>query len=119
MFRALEQGLPFFVDEFDTMLHPLIVESLFKLFQSEKTNPRHAQLIVSSHAVYALTDKLFRRDQIRFCEKDRTGASGFYSLVEYREHVRKDASFGKNYLQGKYGAIPFLQQRCLHLGADG
>lgn len=118
MFRALELGLPFFVDEFDTMLHPLIVESLFRLFQSEKTNPKNAQLIVSSHAVCVLTNKLFRRDQVWFCEKDRTGASEFYSLAEYHEHVRKDASFGKNYLQGKYGAIPFLPQVCLHMGAE-
>jgi hypothetical protein len=55
-----------------------------------------------------LTNKLFRRDQVWFCEKDQYGATDLYSLAEYKEPVRNDAVFGKNYLQGKYGAIPYV-----------
>jgi AAA15 family ATPase/GTPase len=110
IFRALELGTPLFIDEFDTKLHPMLIEAVFNLFQSQTTNPKNSQLIVSSHAVSVMTKKLFRRDQIWFFEKDRFGASEMYSLVEYKEAVRNDASFNKNYMQGKYGAIPFLQE---------
>ena len=57
-----------------------------------------------------MTNKLLRRDQIWFCEKDKYGATDLYSLVEYKEAVRKDASYNKNYLQGKYGSIPYIDE---------
>jgi AAA15 family ATPase/GTPase len=113
---ALENGAPLFIDEFDTMLHPLIIEGIVKLFNSSITNPRNAQLIISCHAVNIMTNKLFRRDQIWFCEKDQYGATDLYSLVEYKEPVRKDASYNKNYLQGKYGAIPYIDEILLQAG---
>ena len=114
--EALEKGTPLFIDEFDTMLHPLIIEGIVKLFNSSITNPKNAQLIISCHAVNIMTNKLFRRDQIWFCEKDQYGATDLYSLVEYKEPVRKDASYNKNYLQGKYGAIPYIDEILLQAG---
>lgn len=107
---ALEKGTPLFIDEFDTMLHPLIIEGIIKLFNSPITNPKNAQLVISCHSVNILTNKLLRRDQVWFCEKNQFGASDLYSLVEYKEPVRKDASYNKNYLQGKYGAIPYINE---------
>jgi len=101
---ALENGTPLFIDEFDTQLHPLILENIIKLFNSPDKNKKNAQLVISCHAVHILTNKNFRRDQIWFCEKDHYGATDLYSLVEYDEPVRNDAAFGKNYLQGRYGA---------------
>jgi len=105
---TLERGTPLFIDDFDSWLHPLIIEAIVKLFNSLETNPNHAQLVISCHAVNIMTNKLFRRDQIWFCEKDQYGATDLYSLVEYNEPVRNDASFNKNYLQGRYGAVPYL-----------
>jgi hypothetical protein len=105
---TLDRGSPLFIDEFDSRLHPLIIEGIVKLFSSSETNPKHAQLVISCHAVNIMTNKLFRRDQIWFCEKDQYGATDLYSLVEYSEPVRNDASFSKNYLQGKYGAVPYI-----------
>ena len=105
---TLERGTPLFIDEFDSRLHPLIIEGIVKLFNSPESNPNHAQLVISCHAVNIMTNKLFRRDQIWFCEKDQFGATDLYSLVEYNEPVRNDASFSKNYLQGRYGAVPYL-----------
>jgi len=105
---TLERGTPLFIDEFDSRLHPLIIEGIIKMFNSPESNPNHAQLVVSCHAVNIMTNKLFRRDQIWFCEKDQYGATDLYSLVEYDEPVRSDASFSKSYLQGKYGAVPYL-----------
>ena len=107
--NALDDGTVLFIDEFDATLHPLIIEHVIKLFNSQETNPKNAQLIISSHAVNIMTNKLFRRDQIWFCEKDMYGATDLYSLVEYKEPpVRSDATFNKNYLRGKYGAVPYL-----------
>jgi uncharacterized protein len=114
--EALEEGTSIFIDEFDNMLHPLIIEGIVKLFNSSITNPKNAQLIISCHAVNIMTNKLFRRDQIWFCEKDQYGATDLYSLVEYKEPVRKDASYNKNYLQGKYGAIPYIDEILLQAG---
>jgi AAA15 family ATPase/GTPase len=111
---ALENGTPLFIDEFETMLHPLIIEGIIKLFNSPIKNPKNAQLVISCHAVNIMTNKLFRRDQIWFCEKDQYGATDLYSLVEYKESVRKDASYNKNYLQGKYGAIPSIKADITH-----
>jgi AAA15 family ATPase/GTPase len=113
---ALENGTPLFIDEFDAQLHPLILENILKLFNSPEKNPKNAQLIISCHAVNILTNKLFRRDQIWFCEKDQYGATDLYSLVEYDEPVRNDAAFGKNYLQGKYGAVPYINEIALQIG---
>jgi AAA15 family ATPase/GTPase len=110
--EALEFGAPLFIDEFDSTLHPLIIENIIKLFNSSITNPNNAQLIISCHAVNIMTNKNFRRDQIWFCEKDEYGATDMYSLVDYKKEsqdaVRKDSSYNKNYLQGKYGAIPYI-----------
>lgn len=112
---ALKNGTPLFIDEFDTSLHPLIVETIIKLFNSVKTNPKNAQLVISCHAVNILTNKLFRRDQVWFCEKDQYGASGLYSLITYNKPVRNDAALDKNYLQGNYGAIPYIGEIALQL----
>jgi AAA15 family ATPase/GTPase len=116
--EALEKGLPLFIDEFDVQLHPLIIESIVKLFNSPVSNPHNAQLVISCHAVNILTNKIFRRDQIWFCEKDQFGATDLYSLVEYQKPVRKDATFSKDYLQGKYGAIPYIDTIYLQTGVN-
>ena len=59
------------------------------------------------------SDGRFRRDQIYFLEKDKYAASDLYSLIEYKEEgsdkkIRKDRSFEKDYIKGRYGAIPFI-----------
>jgi AAA15 family ATPase/GTPase len=122
--NSLENGTPLFIDEFDNMLHPLIIEAIIKLFNSKKHNPKNAQLVVSCHAIIILSNKLLRRDQIWFCEKDTYGATDLYSLAEYIEPsdvprtVRNDASFSKNYLQGKYGAVPYIDDILLQAGFE-
>ena len=82
-----------------------------KLFNSSKSNSRKAQFILATHDANLLRNDIFRRDQIWFINKDRYGISDLYSLAEYKKSsktVRKDASYSKNYLMGKYGAIPIL-----------
>ena len=103
---ALHEGKIIIIDELDARLHPLITWEIIKLFNSPITNPKHGQLIFTTHDTNLLSSKLFRRDQIWFAEKNTFGATQLYSLVEYK--VRNDASFEKNYIEGRYGAIPFI-----------
>jgi uncharacterized protein len=104
---TLNNGTVLVVDEFDARLHPLMSRSIVELFNSNDTNPNNAQLIVMTHDTNLLSNKIFRRDQIWFTEKDRYGATSLYSLAEYK--VRNDASFESDYIKGKYGAIPYIQ----------
>lgn len=103
---ALETGKVLVMDELDARLHPLLTQMIVSLFTSS-ANRANAQLIFASHDTTLLTNKIFRRDQIWFTEKDQYGATGLYSLIEL-QGVRKEASFGKDYILGKYGAIPFI-----------
>lgn len=108
---TLQNGKVLIVDEFDARLHPLLTRNIIRLFNSSGSNPEGAQLIFNTHDTNLLDRDLFRRDQIWFMEKDGTASSQLYSLVEYKtdkKSVRNDASFEKQYMIGKYGAIPFL-----------
>ena len=111
VFDALLTGHLLVVDELDAKLHPLLTRALVALFNSVENNPLNAQLVFATHDTNLLTYGNFRRDQIYFTEKDKEGATSLYSLVEYKEDgapVRKDRSFEKDYIQGRYGAIPYL-----------
>ena len=103
---TLKNGKILIVDELDTRLHPLITSTIVRLFNSSDANSNNAQLVFATHDTNILSNTIFRRDQIWFTEKDRFGASDLYSLAEYR--IRNDASFEKDYIAGKYGAIPFI-----------
>jgi hypothetical protein len=103
---TLRTGKILLIDELDARLHPLITRELICLFNSNETNPHNAQLIFTTHDTNLLTSKTLRKDQIWFTEKDNKGATDLYSLVEYK--VGKNASFERDYMIGKYGAIPFI-----------
>lgn len=106
---TLEKGNTLFVDEMDAKLHPLLTRYLINLFQKEEHNPNGAQLIFTTHDTTSLSKELFRRDQIWFAEKNNNGISKLFPLSEYKiggNKVRKDASYSKDYLGGRYGAIP-------------
>ena len=107
IYKALEQGTALIIDEFDARLHPRISKKIIEIFNDPRTNPKNAQLLVVTHDTNLLSANLFRRDQILFVEKDKYGASHLYSLAEFKG-VRNDASFESNYLMGRYGAVPFL-----------
>ncbi|PSB47663.1 AAA family ATPase [Chamaesiphon polymorphus] len=104
---TLKHAKVLIIDEFDARLHPLMSKAIVDLFNSNETNPKNAQLIFMTHDTNLLSNKIFRRDQIWFTEKDRYGATDLYSLAEYK--VRNDASFESDYIKGKYGAIPYIQ----------
>ncbi|WP_300641420.1 ATP-binding protein [Mastigocoleus sp. MO_188.B34] len=103
---VLKNGKILVVDELDARLHPLISIAIIQLFNSNESNPKQAQLIFMTHDTNLLSNKIFRRDQIWFTEKNRYGATDLYSLAEYK--VRNDASFESDYIKGKYGAVPYV-----------
>ncbi len=103
---GLEKGRVFLVDELDTSLHPLMVRFLLKLIHNSETNKNNAQLIFTTHDTSILDQKLMRRDQIWFMEKDKNNSSSLYPLSDFKP--RKEEALGKGYLQGRYGALPFI-----------
>jgi len=108
---TLKNGKILFIDEFEARLHQKLTLSLVKLFNSSKSNLKDAQFVLATHDTNLLRNDLFRRDQIWFINKDQYGVSDLYSLAEYKESnkiTRKDTAYGKNYLAGRYGGIPVI-----------
>ena len=115
---ALKNGMVLFVDELDAKLHPLLTRYIINLFHNSKTNIGNGQLIYSTHDTVNLNKETFRRDEIWFAEKDKDGISEIYALSDYileddknaGKKVRNDATYNKDYLTGRYGAIPVLEE---------
>lgn len=99
-----EKGGIFIVDEMSARLHPLLTKLIIDIFQSSSN--KKAQLIFTTHDISLLNKDQFRRDEILFVDKNNMGESRLYSLSDLK--VREDATFNKDYLQGKYGAIPIF-----------
>ena len=96
------------VDELEKSMHPALVKFIIKLFNNNKINKANSQLIFTTHATNLLDLDLFRRDQIWFTEKNsNTGYSDLYPLDSFP--VRKDENIEKGYINGRYGAIPFIK----------
>lgn len=110
----LKEGGLMLIDELNSQLHPLLVRQILLLFLNPEKNPRHAQLIFITHDSWQLSNDLLRRDEIWFTEKDENGVSSLYSLADFvddeGQKIRKDESYGKNYMLGKYGAIPMVKE---------
>lgn len=115
---ALKNGMVLFVDELDAKLHPLLTRYIINLFHNSQTNIGNGQLIYSTHDTVNLNKDTFRRDEIWFAEKDKDGISEIYALSDYildddknvGKKVRNDATYNKDYLTGRYGAIPVLEE---------
>ncbi len=113
IFDTLIYGGVLVIDELDAKLHPLMTAAITNLFNYPDYNTKNAQLIFATHDTNLLSYGRFRRDQIYFIEKDKFEASDLYSLVEYKEEGSgkkndTDRSFEKDYINGRYGAIPFI-----------
>jgi len=105
--ESLISGSALVIDEFDARLHPSLTRKIIELFNSTEYNPKNAQLIFVTHDITLLDSTLLRRDQIYFTEKGSAGETSIYSLLNIGG-VRNDASFEKDYIRGKYGAVPYL-----------
>ena len=112
IFDTLEKGTLLVVDELDAKMHPLISQQIIRLFNSPATNPRNAQLIFTTHDTHLLSTKMLRRDQIWFTEKNRSEQTDLYCLTDIvlpdGTKPRNDANYEKNYIAGRYGAVPYI-----------
>lgn len=112
IFDTLTNGKILIIDELDAKLHPLITTHIVSLFNDPETNRNNAQLLFATHDTNLLSSEIFRRDQIWFTEKDRTEQTDLYSLYDFNlpdgSKVRNDSNLEKNYIRGRYGAIPFI-----------
>jgi AAA15 family ATPase/GTPase len=107
IYDVIKNNRVLIVDEFDSKFHTLLSKYLIGLFH--KNNMCSSQLIITTHDTNLLSKEVFRRDQIWFVEKNDHHESELFSLLEYKEHyTRKSSSYRKDYLDGKYGAIPLF-----------
>lgn len=104
------KGGVFVIDEFDSAIHPELVKGIIALFNDPNVNKEGAQLVFTTHNPIYLNNKMFRRDQILFVEKDRESyRSVLYSLADFGSaDVRNDQNYLINYFKGKYGALPYI-----------
>ncbi|MCH3918150.1 MAG: AAA family ATPase [Spirochaetia bacterium] len=92
------------IDEIERSIHPLLIKEIIKKFSFDDTTK--GQLVFTTHESNLLDQEILRQDEIWFVEKDSFGDSDLYSLCDFKEHNTKDIR--KGYLEGRYGAIPFL-----------
>ena len=105
--EAMKSGAVLVVDEIEASMHPLLTRHLIEMIQDKVINQNHAQLIFTTHDTGLLDLTLLRRDQIWFAEKDEnTMQTDIYALTEFSP--RKQENIAKGYLQGRYGAVPFI-----------
>ena len=102
---TLAKGDTLIVDELDTHLHPFVVRFLIEQFHNREVNKNNAQLIFTTHNTSLLDRKIFRRDQIWFCERDRQGESILFPFSDFKP--RNDLmNWELSYLNGRFGGIP-------------
>ena len=105
--QALENGALLVVDEIEDSLHPLLTKRLIEMVQDNSVNTNGAQILFTTHDAMLLDLNFLRRDQIWFADKDeKTCATELYSLASFSP--RKGENVRKGYLQGRFGAIPFI-----------
>jgi|LAHS01.1.fsa_nt_gb AAA15 family ATPase/GTPase len=106
----------FFIDEFDRCLHPLLVVQLVKDYLNKTKDPKnHSQLIITTHESLLMDLNVLRRDEIWFFEK-KDGSSFLFSLEEFQE--RFDKRVAKQYLEGRYGAVPYFGETIGAINTD-
>lgn len=112
--QCLQSGEVLVADELDAKLHPKLLRFIIELFTNPLKNKKGAQLLITSHDIINMTPEVFRRDEIWFCALNANNASNLYSLIAFKEEngkpPRKDAVYGKRYLEGKYGADPYIRK---------
>jgi AAA15 family ATPase/GTPase len=109
---ALQEGRLVIIDELDAKLHPKLLRYVISLFKNSKINTKGAQLLFTSHDMTTMKNTVFRRDEIWFAAENENHESEIYSLYEIRrednERVNNTAAYDKQYMEGRYGADPYL-----------
>ena len=111
--ESLLTGTALVIDELDAKIHPVLLRHIIMMFNNMEINRHKAQLIFTSHDLSTMNNEVFRRDEIWFVAKGKAQNSQLYSLVEFKygkgASVRNDEKYDKRYLEGRYGADPYLK----------
>lgn len=111
---CLKYGTLMVADELDAKLHPKLLQYIIELFTDHETNKKGAQLLLTSHDITTMSPEVYRRDEIWFCALNPQNASKLYSLISFKKEngqiPRNDEAYGKQYLEGRYGADPFIRK---------
>ena len=108
--HALRNGTLLLLDEPEAGVHPALIQAILELFRDPASNPRNAQLIMTSHTASLLNPDLVRRDQVWFTEKDKAGVTRLFSLQDFdKKEIRAESAFERLYLAGKLGAVPRIK----------
>ena len=107
LLHTIKTGNVLFIDELNDNLHPKLVEFIVQLFNDPVLNTNGAQLIFTTHETSILSQKVFRRDQVWFVEKDRNSATKLFPLSEFSPRKHRE-NLEAAYLDGRYGALPFV-----------
>ena len=112
LLKAIKQGQVILVDELDVTLHPYLVKYFVEMFNDKNINDKNAQLIFTSHAHYLMNGEHLSRDQIWLTSKELNKGfySDLYSLSDFKQLTRKNATFQDAYLDGIYGAVPIVEK---------
>lgn len=112
--NGIDKGRFFVIDELDAKLHPALLQRIIELFTNPKINNNGAQMLFTSHDMTTMNNKVFRRDEIWFSAINGHDESVLYSLVDFRKEngkkARNDEIYSKQYLEGRYGADPYLKR---------
>jgi hypothetical protein len=106
IYEAIHSGALINVDEFDSSLHPDLLEFTIQRFLQEKSE---SQMIISTHydPLLATVDDLIRKDNVWFTEKGEDGASSLYSLTDFKGLGKMSSTSIRNaYRHGQFGALP-------------
>ena len=110
---ALREGRLVIIDELDAKLHPKLLRYVILLFKNKEINRYGAQLLFTSHDMSTMKNSIFRRDEIWFAADNEAHESDVYSLHEMRSEdgsrIKNTATYDKQYLEGRYGADPYLR----------
>ncbi|NDV95739.1 ATP-binding protein [Dysgonomonas sp. 521] len=112
---AIVRGTCLVIDELDAKLHPILTQEIIKLYYTKSVYTNNPQLLFATHDTNLLSSDLFRRDQIWFTEKDEVEQTDLYCLADMKlpdgSKVRNDSNLEKNYIRGRYGAIPYISNK--------
>ena len=112
--NGIDKGRFFVIDELDAKLHPALLQRIIELFTNPKINNNGAQMLFTSHDMTTMNNKVFRRDEIWFSAINGHDEYVLYSLVDFRKEngkkARNDEIYSKQYLEGRYGADPYLKR---------
>ena len=103
------EGVNYFIDEINRSLHPILIREILAQYLHNDIEKAKGQLFFNSHEDFMIDETIIRQDEIWLMEKGKNGESDLFPLSDYK-NVRYDLNLRKNYLDGKFGGVPFTKE---------